>query len=94
MTRFRAGDEVFGRTRAAIRPDRRDAVATGGCAEYACVSEDVLVPKPGNLTFELAATVPLAALTALQALRLRLRRSSDRWRVSAIVSKRGVATGA
>ena len=53
VTRFRAGDEVFGRTRAAIRPDRRDAVATGGCAEYACVSEDLLVPKPANLTFVL-----------------------------------------
>jgi NADPH:quinone reductase-like Zn-dependent oxidoreductase len=69
VTRFRADDEVFGRTRAAIRPDSRDAVATGGCAEYACVSEDVLVPKPANLTFEQAAAVPLAALTALQALR-------------------------
>jgi NADPH:quinone reductase-like Zn-dependent oxidoreductase len=69
VTRFSPGDEVFGRTRAAIRPDRRDAVATGGCAEYACVIEDVLVPKPANLTFEQAAAVPLAALTALQALR-------------------------
>ena len=69
VTRFRPGDEVFGRTRAAIRPDRRDAVATGGCAEFACVIEDVLVPKPANLTFEQAAAVPLAALTALQALR-------------------------
>jgi NADPH:quinone reductase-like Zn-dependent oxidoreductase len=69
VTRFSSGDEVFGRTRAAIRPDRRDAVATGGCAEFACVIEDVLVPKPANLTFEQAAAVPLAALTALQALR-------------------------
>jgi NADPH:quinone reductase-like Zn-dependent oxidoreductase len=69
VTRFRPGDEVFGRTRAALRPDRRDVVAAGGCAEYACVSDDVLVPKPANLTFEQAAAVPLAALTALQALR-------------------------
>jgi NADPH:quinone reductase-like Zn-dependent oxidoreductase len=69
VTRFRAGDEIFGRTRSAVRPDRRDAIATGGCAEYACVSEDLLVAKPANLTFEQAAAVPLAALTALQALR-------------------------
>jgi len=69
VTRFRPGDEVFGRTRAAHRPDRRTEVATGGCAEYACVSEDLLGLKPASLTFEQAAAVPLAALTALQALR-------------------------
>jgi len=69
VTRFRPGDEVFGRTRAAVRPDPRDAVATGGCAEFASLPEDLLVPKPTNLTFEQAAAVPLAALTALQALR-------------------------
>jgi NADPH:quinone reductase-like Zn-dependent oxidoreductase len=48
VTRFRPGDEVFGRTRAAHRPDRRAAVATGGCAEYACVSDDLLELKPAN----------------------------------------------
>jgi NADPH:quinone reductase-like Zn-dependent oxidoreductase len=69
VRRFRPGDAVFGRTRAAHRPDPQAAVATGGCAEYACVSADLLVPKPANLTFEQAAAVPLAALTALQALR-------------------------
>jgi NADPH:quinone reductase-like Zn-dependent oxidoreductase len=69
VTRFRPGDAVFGRTRAGHRPDPRAAVATGGCAEYACVSQDLLVPKPANLSFEQAAAVPLAALTALQALR-------------------------
>ena len=69
VTRFRPGDEVFGRTRAAHRPDPRAAVAAGGCAEYACVSDDLLELKPANLTFEQAAAVPLAALTALQALR-------------------------
>jgi NADPH:quinone reductase-like Zn-dependent oxidoreductase len=42
---------------------------TGACAEYACVPEDLLGLKPANLTFEQAAAVPLAALTALQALR-------------------------
>jgi NADPH:quinone reductase-like Zn-dependent oxidoreductase len=69
VTRFHPGDEVFGRTRAAHRPDRRAEVATGGCAEYACVPEDLLGLKPASLTFEQAAAVPLAALTALQALR-------------------------
>ena len=69
VTRFRPGDQVFGRTRAAHRPDRHATVATGGCAEYACVPDDLLELKPANLTFEQAAAVPLAALTALQALR-------------------------
>ena len=40
VTRFREGDEVFG-------------AASHGCyAEFVCVSEDLLVPKPANLTFE------------------------------------------
>jgi len=69
VTQFRQGDEVFGRTRAGHRPDPRAEVATGGCAEYACVLDDLLAPKPANLTFEQAAAVPLAAFTALQALR-------------------------
>ena len=57
VTGFRPGDEVFAN------------VASGGFAEYASVPEDFLVPKPVNLTFEQAAAVPLAALTALQGLR-------------------------
>ena len=57
VTRFRPGDEVFA------------DVLTGGFAEYACVTEDLLGLKPANLTFEQAAAVPLAALTALQGLR-------------------------
>jgi NADPH:quinone reductase-like Zn-dependent oxidoreductase len=57
VTRFRPGDEVFA------------DVVTGGFAEYACVPEDLAAPKPVNLTFEEAAAVPLAGLTALQALR-------------------------
>src|SRR6266542_142258 len=39
VTSFRLGDDVFGRTRAAHRPDRRAVIATGGCAEYACLWE-------------------------------------------------------
>jgi NADPH:quinone reductase-like Zn-dependent oxidoreductase len=57
VTRFRAGDAVFG------------TVDAGGFAEYACVPEAALAPKPANLSFEEAAAVPVAALTALQGLR-------------------------
>jgi len=57
VTVFRPGDEVFGGQR-------------GAFAEYVCVSERAgVAPKPANLTFEQAAAVPVAALTALQALR-------------------------
>jgi NADPH:quinone reductase-like Zn-dependent oxidoreductase len=69
VSQFRPGDAVFGRSRTGHRPDRPAPVSTGGCAEFACVPENLLVPKPANLSFEEAAAVPLAALTALQALR-------------------------
>jgi NADPH:quinone reductase-like Zn-dependent oxidoreductase len=57
VTRFRPGDAVFG------------FVGHGGFAEYVAVPEDVLGLKPSTLTFEQAASVPLAALTALQGVR-------------------------
>ena len=57
VTGFRPGDEVFAN------------VESGGFAEYASVAEGLLVATPVNLTFEQAAAVPLAALTALQGLR-------------------------
>ncbi len=54
---FKAGDEVFGGK-------------TGAFAEYVCVRADrAIVLKPANLTFEQAASVPIAGITALQALR-------------------------
>ena len=57
VTRFKPGDEVFGG-----RP--------GAFAEYVCLPEDRgLALKPANLSFEQAAAVPVAALTALQGLR-------------------------
>ena len=59
VTRFKVGDEVFGDI----------STAFGGFAEYACARESVLVKKPANLTFEQAAAVPMAAVTALQGLR-------------------------
>jgi len=57
VTRFRPGDEVFG------------DIGTGAYAEYACGPERRLASKPPNLTFEQAAAVPVAGLTALQGLR-------------------------
>jgi NADPH:quinone reductase-like Zn-dependent oxidoreductase len=57
VTQFQPGDEVFG------------VVAAGGFAEYACATENKLALKPANLSFEAAAAVPVAALTALQGLR-------------------------
>lgn len=60
MRLFRPGDEVFG--------DIADC-GLGGFAEYAAVPESLLVRKPSGVTFEEAASLPVAADTALQALR-------------------------
>jgi len=57
VKQFQAGDEVFG------------DIGSGGFAEYACATEKALALKPANLSFEEAAAVPMAALTALQGLR-------------------------
>lgn len=56
VTRFRPGDAVFG-------------ARSGAFAEYVLARERHLVPKPKNVSFEEAAAVPIAAITALQALR-------------------------
>jgi NADPH:quinone reductase-like Zn-dependent oxidoreductase len=56
VTQFRPGDEVFGLSR-------------GACADYVCAAEESLAPKPASVSFEAAAAVPLAGLTALQGLR-------------------------
>ena len=56
VKQFHPGDEVFGMVR-------------GGFAEYTCALEEALALKPSNLSFEEAAAVPMAALTALQGLR-------------------------
>ena len=61
VTRFRPGDAVFG----ASFSER----GMGGFAEYVCMVEDCLAPKPVNLSFEEAAAVPIAGITALQGLR-------------------------
>jgi 2-desacetyl-2-hydroxyethyl bacteriochlorophyllide A dehydrogenase len=59
VTRFKAGDAIYGGT----------SFPGGGYAEFAAVPENLVALKPTNLSYEEAAAVPLAALTALQALR-------------------------
>jgi len=59
VKQFQPGDEVFGVS----------AGSMGGFAEYTCASKNCLALKPANISFEAAAAVPTAALTALQGLR-------------------------
>jgi NADPH:quinone reductase-like Zn-dependent oxidoreductase len=56
VTALKPGDEVFGN-------------CPGAIAEYACAAETGLVKKPEHMTFEQAASVPVAGYTALQGLR-------------------------
>jgi NADPH:quinone reductase-like Zn-dependent oxidoreductase len=58
VKQFRPGDEVFG-----------GGKNLGGFAEYVCTAEDNLALKPANLSFEDAAAIPVAAISALQGLR-------------------------
>ena len=60
VSAFRPGDEVFGSP---------FGHGLGTFAERVCVSADLVAVKPANLSFDHAAAVPLAALTALQGLR-------------------------
>ena len=60
VKQFKPGDDVFGDI---------SGCGWGGFAEYVCVIETALALKPTNLTFEQAAAVPMAAVTALQGLR-------------------------
>jgi NADPH:quinone reductase-like Zn-dependent oxidoreductase len=57
VTRFKPGDEVFG--------NLLDH-GSGGFAEYVSVPVEVMAVKPANLSFEEAAAVPMAGITALQ----------------------------
>ncbi len=70
VTQFKPGHEVFG---TCIRDPQDSALRVwmpqGAFAEYACAPESALVMKPDNVTFEQAASAPVAALTALQGLR-------------------------
>jgi NADPH:quinone reductase-like Zn-dependent oxidoreductase len=56
VRQFKVGDEIFG-------------AANGALAEYVTSTEVGLAHKPSNITFEQAAAVPIAAVTALQGLR-------------------------
>lgn len=56
VTRYKPGDAVFG-------------MAKGAFAEFACARESQLAIKPAGITFEQAAALPIAGITALQALR-------------------------
>lgn len=60
VTKFKPGDEVFGEL---------SGCGFGAFAEYAAAPETQLARKPSNLTFAEAATIPISALSALQALR-------------------------
>jgi NADPH:quinone reductase-like Zn-dependent oxidoreductase len=57
VTQFKTGDDVFG-------------CGQGAFAEYACASQAKLARKPQDVSFEQAASLPIAGLTALQGLRL------------------------
>jgi len=82
VTRFRPGDAVFGDV-AGCRG--------GSLADSVCAPEDRLCPMPANLTFEQAASVPVAGLTALQGLRDH-GRIQDGQRVLIIGASGGVGT--
>ncbi len=56
VKQFQPGDKVFG-------------ICSGAFAEYVCVPENGIVLKPAGATFEEAAALPIAAITALQGLR-------------------------
>jgi NADPH:quinone reductase-like Zn-dependent oxidoreductase len=57
VTGFQPGDDVYA------------LIEQGGFAEYVCVKADLLARKPANLSYEQAAAVPMAAVTALLGLR-------------------------
>ncbi len=60
VSRFKSGDQIFGSTKLQL----------GAYGEYMCLPEShTLVPKPGNISFEEAAAVPLGGLNALHFMR-------------------------
>lgn len=79
VTALQVGDEVYTRLPEASRGKHATNFLsnkmeilngmTGAWAQYAVCSEEFVAPKPRSLSFEDAASIPLAALTALQALR-------------------------
>lgn len=59
VTKFEVGDQVF---------SRPDITRNGTYAEYVAVDENLVAPKPSNLTYEEAASIPLVGLTSWQCL--------------------------
>jgi NADPH:quinone reductase-like Zn-dependent oxidoreductase len=57
---YKIGDEVFGDLA---------SFGFGGFAEYVSVTEKAVAAKPAGVTFEIASTIPIAGITALQGLR-------------------------
>ena len=68
VTKFKVGDRVYG---------RMPLAKIGAFAEYAAVAEDALAIIPAYLSFDEAATVPLTALTAMQAFEIMKPRSGE-----------------
>ncbi len=64
-SKFKIGDEVFG----CLEGCGKGGLAAGAFAEYVCAKETNLAPKSPALSFEEAAALPMAAVTALQAVR-------------------------
>jgi len=79
---FRPGDAVLGDL---------GSYGFGGLAEYAVAPVNLVIHKPGNVSFEAAAAIPMAALTALQALRDKAGAGEGR-RVLIVGSAGGVGT--
>lgn len=68
VTKFKVGDRVYG---------RMPLAKIGAFAEYAAVAEDALAIIPDYLSFDEAATVPLTALTAMQAFEIMKPKSGE-----------------
>ena len=65
VSKNKVGDEVFG----CLESCGKGGLAVGGFAEYVCVKESVLASKSPALSFEEAAALPMASVTALQGLK-------------------------
>lgn len=81
VSNFKVGDKVYGM-------DMR--LRTAACGEYACIATKRIAHMPNNISFNEAAAVPLAALTALQA--FQIGKVSDGSKILVIGASGGVGT--
>ena len=65
ITKYKSGDEVYG----CLESCGKSGLAAGGFAEYVCAKESVIAQKPTTLSFEEAAALPMAVVTAMQGVR-------------------------